>query len=168
MEVVQKLVNLKEMSANYRNTDEMRICALTRILTMMSVMKANHLSTNKLFNASSSGTLYVSVMSSDRFSFLLKGLTIDEKSIRSTFGQGNVGCLELKERTKRIHETNRNITCDNWFTFLPPTKSLLKTSYNVYLQTNLSGNCQIIQKRNSKMGKELTFTAGEYFILMGI
>lgn len=62
----------------------MEVWALIGILTLTAVMKDNHLSADELFNASFSGTRYVSVMSRERFDFLLRCLRMDDKSLRPT------------------------------------------------------------------------------------
>lgn len=86
VEMVQKRVNLKDISASYRDTNEMEIWALIGMLTLSAVMKDNHPSTDELFNVSY-GTRYVSVMSRERFEFLLRSLRIDDKLLRPNLRQ---------------------------------------------------------------------------------
>lgn len=51
-----------------------------------------------------------------------------------------LGEFYVKELTKTVHGTNRNITCDNWFTSVPLAKSLLKTPYNLTLVGTIRSN----------------------------
>ncbi|XP_045763663.1 piggyBac transposable element-derived protein 4-like [Maniola jurtina] len=224
VEMVRKRENLKEISASYRDTTETEIWALIGILTLTAVMKDNHLSAGELFNASFSGSRYVSVMSRERFEFLLRSLRMDDKSLRATHRQEDafipirkiweifinqcrlnyipgthltvdeqllgfrgrcpfrmyipnkpdkygikfpmicdastkymidaipylgkstktnglpLGEFYVKELTKTVHGSNRNITCDNWFTSVPLAKSLLKAPYNLTLVGTIRSN----------------------------
>lgn len=47
-------------------------------------MKDNHLATDELFDSTFSGTRYVSVMSKERFEFIVRCLRMDDKTLRST------------------------------------------------------------------------------------
>ncbi|XP_045450544.1 piggyBac transposable element-derived protein 4-like [Melitaea cinxia] len=222
--MLRKRVNIKEISASYRNTNVTEIWALIGILALTAVMKDNHLSTDELFDASFSGTRYVSVMSKERFEFLLRCLRMDDKSLRATLRQDDaflpvrkvwdifidqcrlnytpgtnltvdeqllgfrgrcpfrmyipnkpnkygikfpmlcdaatkymvnaipyigkstktnglpLGEFYVKELTKTVHGSNRNITCDNWFTSVPLAKTLLKSPYNLTMVGTIRSN----------------------------
>lgn len=224
VEIIRKREHLKEVSASYRDTNDTEIWALIGILTLTAVMKDNHLSADELFNASFSGTRYVSVMSRERFEFLLRCLRMDDKLLRPALRQDDafipvrkiweifinqcrlnyipgtnltvdeqllgfrgrcpfrmyipnkpnkygikfpmicdaatkymldaipylgrstktnglqLGEFYVKELTKTVHGTNRNITCDNWFTSVPLAKNLLKTPYNLTLVGTIRSN----------------------------
>lgn len=46
----------------------------------------------------------------------------------------------LKELSRPIHGTNRNITCDNWFTSIPVSKSLLAEPYKLTIVGTVRSN----------------------------
>lgn len=46
----------------------------------------------------------------------------------------------LKELSRPIHGTNRNITCDNWFTSVPAAKSLLLEPYKLTIVGTIRSN----------------------------
>ncbi|RVE45404.1 hypothetical protein evm_009922 [Chilo suppressalis] len=46
----------------------------------------------------------------------------------------------LKELSRPIHGTNRNITCDNWFTSVPAAKSLLLEPYKLTIVRTIRSN----------------------------
>ncbi|CAB3232682.1 unnamed protein product [Arctia plantaginis] len=224
VEMIIKRQNLKEISASYRDTNAMEVWSLIGILTLTAVMKDNHLSTDELFDASFSGTRYVSVMSRERFEFLLRCLRMDDKSLRPTLRSDDafvpvrniweifinqcrlnyvpgsnltvdeqllgfrgrcpfrmyipnkpdkygikfpmmcdastkymidaipylgkstktnglpLGEFYVKELTKTVHGTNRNVTCDNWFTSVPLAKNLLQTPYNLTIVGTIRSN----------------------------
>lgn len=224
VEMIIKRQNLKEISASYRDTNAMEVWALIGIFTLTAVMKDNHLSTDELFDASFSGTRYVSVMSRERFEFLLRCLRMDDKSLRPTLRSDDafvpvrniweifinqcrlnyvpgsnltvdeqllgfrgrcpfrmyipnkpdkygikfpmmcdastkymidaipylgrstktnglpLGEFYVKELTKTVHGTNRNVTCDNWFTSVPLAKNLLQTPYNLTIVGTIRSN----------------------------
>ncbi|CAK1589287.1 unnamed protein product [Parnassius mnemosyne] len=203
-------------SATFKDTSEDEIRALIGILVMTAMRKDNHMSTDELFDRSSS-TLYVSVMSRDRFDFLIRCLRMDDKNVRPVLrvndvftpvrkiwdmfinqctinynpgaqltideqllgfrgrcpfriyipnkpskyglklvmmcdigtkyminampylGKGTqtnglpLGEYYVKELTKPIHGSNRNVTCDNWFTSISLAKSLLQEPYKLTL-----------------------------------
>ncbi|CAH2101355.1 unnamed protein product [Euphydryas editha] len=81
--------------------------ALMGLLLLASVKKDNHLTSLELFEPTYSGTRYVSVMSRERFDFLLNCLRFDDKSTRD----------ERKERHKitasKAYEVKRCNTSDS-------------------------------------------------------
>ncbi|CAK1596514.1 unnamed protein product [Parnassius mnemosyne] len=50
------------------------------------------------------------------------------------------GEFYVKELSRPLHGTNRNITCDNWFTSVPLAKSLLQEPYKLTLVGTLRSN----------------------------
>lgn len=52
----------------------------------------------------------------------------------------------LKELSRPIHSNNRNITCDNWFTFIPISKSLLLEPYKLIITGTVRSDKQKIPK----------------------
>ncbi|CAK1589288.1 unnamed protein product [Parnassius mnemosyne] len=210
-------------SATFKDTSEDEIRALIGILVMTAMRKDNHMSTDELFDRSSS-TLYVSVMSRDRFDFLIRCLRMDDKNVRPVLrvndvftpvrkiwdmfinqctinynpgaqltideqllgfrgrcpfriyipnkpskyglklvmmcdigtkyminampylGKGTqtnglpLGEYYVKELTKPIHGSNRNVTCDNWFTSISLAKSLLQEPYKLTLVGTIRSN----------------------------
>lgn len=46
----------------------------------------------------------------------------------------------IKELSRPIHGTNRNVTCDNWFTSVPLAKSLLQEPYKLTLVGTIRSN----------------------------
>lgn len=52
----------------------------------------------------------------------------------------------LKKLSRLIHGTNRNITCDNWFTSIPATKSLLLGPYKLTVVGTVRLNKQEISE----------------------
>lgn len=211
------------ISATFRDTNDTEIRALIGILVMTAVRKDNHMSTDELFDRSSS-MIYVSVMSRDRFDFLIRCLRMDDKTIRPTLratdiftpmrkvwdlfidqcinnytpgehltideqllafrgrcsfrmyipnkpskygikivmvcdsgtsyminavpylGRGTetngvpLGEYYVKELTKPVHGSCRNITCDNWFTSIPLAQSLLQEPYKLTLVGTIRSN----------------------------
>lgn len=210
-------------SATFRDTCDDEIRALIGILVLTAMRKDNHLSTDELFERSSS-TLYVSVMSRDRFDFLIRCLRMDDKNLRPELRANDIfipvrkiwdmfinqciinyepgahvtvdeqllafrgrcpfrmyipnkpskyglklvmmcdsgtkymvnaipylgkgtqtnglpqGEYFVKELTKPIHGSNRNVTCDNWFTSIPLAKSLLQEPYKLTLVGTIRSN----------------------------
>lgn len=57
-----------------------------------------------------------------------------------------LGEYYVKELTKSIHGTKRNITMDNWFTSVPLAKSLLREPYKLTLVGTLRANKKEIPK----------------------
>lgn len=51
-----------------------------------------------------------------------------------------LGEFYVKKLSKTIHGTNRNITCDNWFTSVPLAKSLLQQPYKLTLVGTVRSN----------------------------
>lgn len=51
-----------------------------------------------------------------------------------------LGEFYVKELTKAFHGSNRNVTCDNWFTSVPLVKSLLRQPYNLTLVGTIRSN----------------------------
>nr|ADV17599.1 transposase [Agrotis ipsilon] len=224
VEMIVKRQNLIDISASYRDTNTMEMWALVGILTLTAVMKDNHLSTDELFDATFSGTRYVSVMSRERFEFLIRCMRMDDKTLRPTLRSddafipvrklweifinqcrlnyvpgGNLtvdeqllgfrgrcpfrmyipnkpdkygirfpmmcdaatkymidaipylgkstktnglplGEFYVKELTKTVHGTNRNVTCDNWFTSIPLAKNMLQAPYNLTIVGTIRSN----------------------------
>lgn len=58
----------------------------------------------------------------------------------------------VKELTKPLHGTNRNVTCDNWFTSVPLAKSLLREPYKLTLVGTIRSNKREIpeQMKNTR------------------
>ncbi|XP_055920499.1 piggyBac transposable element-derived protein 4-like [Eupeodes corollae] len=211
-------------SPTFRDTNPTELKAFIGILTLSAAMKDNHLSTVELFDSSFSGTRYVTVMSRDRFDFIIRCLRMDDKTLRpahrkqdpfipvrkvwdlfiaqckSNYSPGsNVtvdeqllgfrgrcpfrmyipnkpskygikipmmcdsgtsymlnampyigratntnglpqGEYYLKELSRPVHGTNRNITCDNWFTSIPATKSMLLAPYKLTIVGTVRSN----------------------------
>lgn len=209
--------------ATFRDTNEDEIRALIGILVMTAVRKDNHMSTDELFDRSSS-MVYVSVMSRDRFDILIRCLRMDDKSIRPAFRETDVfaparkvwdlfinqcvnnytpgahvtideqllgfrgrcpfrmyipnkpskygikilmmcdsgtkymingmpylgrgtqtnglplGEYYVKELSKPLHGSCRNITCDNWFTSIPLAQSLLQEPYKLTMVGTVRSN----------------------------
>lgn len=210
--------------ATFKDTTKAEVRALFGILTLSAAMKDNHLSTEELFDSSFSGTRYVTVMSRDRFDFLIRCLRFDDKSLRASLRQEDPfilirkvwelfitqrrlnytpgehvtideqllafrgrclfrmyipnklnkygikipmlcdsgtkymlnampyigratntnglpqGEFYVKELSRPLHGTNRNITCDNWFTSVPLAKSLLQVPYKLTLVGTIRSN----------------------------
>ncbi|CAK1579834.1 unnamed protein product [Parnassius mnemosyne] len=104
------------IKATFRDTSVTEVQALFAILTLSAAMKDNHLSTDELFDSSFSGT-------------------------RATNTNGMPqGEFYVKELSRHLHGTNRNITCDNWFTSVPLAKSLLQEPYKLTLVGTLRSN----------------------------
>lgn len=82
VEISHKGVNYSAASATIRPTDSIEIKALIGLLIMSAAMKDNHLTSLELFDSSYSGTRYISVMSRERFDFLLNCLRFDDKISR--------------------------------------------------------------------------------------
>lgn len=211
-------------SATFRDTVDIEIRALIGILVLSSAMKDNHLSTEELFDSTFSGTRYVSVMSRERFDFLIRCLRMDDKTLRpalrtedpyipvrkvwdllisqcknnyipgphltideqllafrgrcpfrmyipnkpSKYGikipmicdsgtkyminaipyigkATNTNGLPqgeyyVKELSRTVHGSCRNVTCDNWFTSVPLAKSLLQEPYKLTLVGTIRSN----------------------------
>lgn len=51
-----------------------------------------------------------------------------------------LGEFYVKKLSQTIHGSNRNITCDNWFTSIPLAKSLLQKPYNLTLVGTIRSN----------------------------
>lgn len=51
-----------------------------------------------------------------------------------------LGEFYVKELTKTVHGSNRNVTCDNWFTSVPLAKILLRQPYNLTLVGTIRSN----------------------------
>lgn len=77
----QKYTSNPNLSTVSETTPE-EINALLGLLVMSAAMKDNHLSTEELFDPTFSGSRYVSVMSRNRFDFLLNCLRFDDKTTR--------------------------------------------------------------------------------------
>lgn len=62
------------------------------------------------------------------------------------------GEFYVKELSKSVHGTNRNITCDNWFTSVPLAKSLLQEPYKLTLVGTIRSNKREIpdQMKNTR------------------
>lgn len=231
-------ISLKRKSmtvATFRETNEEEIRALIGILIMTAVRKDNHMSTDELFDRSSS-MVYVAVMSRDRFDFLIRCLRMDDKSIRPTLrtndvftpirriwdifinqcinnytpgahvtideqllgfrgrcpfrmyipnkpskygikilmmcdsgtkymvngmpylGRGTqtngvpLGEYYVKELSKPLYGSCRNITCDNWFTSIPLAKNLLQEPYKLTIVGTVRSNKREIpeEMKNSR------------------
>lgn len=210
-------------NATFKNTNSVEIRALIGILSLSAAMRDNHLSTDELFDTTFSGSRYISVMSRDRFDFLIRCLRMDDRSLRPpgredpfipfrkiwdlfiaqcrmnyspgscvTIGEQllafcgrcpfrmyipnkpskygikipmmcdsgtkyminampyigkatNTNGLPLgeyyvKELSRPIHGTNRNITCDNWFSSVPLAKQLLLEPYKLTLVGTIRSN----------------------------
>ncbi|GBP63866.1 PiggyBac transposable element-derived protein 4 [Eumeta japonica] len=58
----------------------------------------------------------------------------------------------VKELSKPVHGTNRNITCDNWFTSVPLAKTLLQDPYKLTLVGTIRSNKREIpeQMKNTR------------------
>lgn len=209
--------------ATFRDTNDDEIRALFGILVMTAVRKDNHMSTDELFDRSSS-MMYVSVMSRERFDFLIRCLRMDDKTIRPALRENDVfapvrkiwdlfiyqcihnytpgahltideqllgfrgrcpfrmyipnkpskygikilmmcdsgtkymingmpylgrgtqtngvplGEFYVKELSKPVHGSCRNITCDNWFTSIPLAKSLLQEPYKLTIVGTVRSN----------------------------
>lgn len=71
--------------------------------------------------------------------YMINAMSYIEKAINTNgLPQGE---FYVKELSKTVHDTNRNITCDNWFTSVPLIKSLLQEPYKhtlvgLYIQTS--------------------------------
>ncbi|KAG6438978.1 hypothetical protein O3G_MSEX000379 [Manduca sexta] len=61
-----------------------------------------------------------------------------------------LGEFYVKELTKTIHGSNRNVTCDNWFTSVPLAKNLLKQPYNLTLVGTIRSNKREIPEELKK------------------
>lgn len=96
-------------SATFRDTNEDEIYAFFGILVMTAVRKDNHMSTDDLFDRSLS-MVYVSVMSRDRFDFLIRCLRMDDKSIRPTLRENDVFTPVRKIWDLFIHQCIQNYT----------------------------------------------------------
>nr|ABZ85926.1 transposase [Macdunnoughia crassisigna] len=95
--------------ATFRDTNEDEIYAFFGILVMTAVRKDNHMSTDDLFDRSLS-MVYVSVMSRDRFDFLIRCLRMDDKSIRPTLRENDVFTPVRKIWDLFIHQCIQNYT----------------------------------------------------------
>lgn len=62
-------------TATFKDTNSEEIRALIGILTLSAALKNNHLSTDKLFNSTYSGTRFTATMSRDRFDFLIRRMS---------------------------------------------------------------------------------------------
>ncbi|XP_022825805.1 uncharacterized protein LOC111355922 isoform X1 [Spodoptera litura] len=82
VEMSSKRQNKRKISATERDTTNLEIRAFIGILVLTAAMKDNHLSVNELFDPTFSGTRYISVMSKQRFEFLISCLRMDDKSLR--------------------------------------------------------------------------------------
>lgn len=84
IEMISKRQNLGKITATHKYTTDLEIRAFIGLLTLTAVMKDNHLSTDELFDPTFSGTRYISVMSKERFEFLVRCLRMDDKTLRPT------------------------------------------------------------------------------------
>lgn len=71
-----------------------------------------------------------------------------------------LGEYYLKELSRPIHGTNRNITCDNWFTSIPVAKSLLLEPYKLTVVGTVRSNKREIPEelkntRSRKVGTSM-------------
>lgn len=82
VEISQKIEKYSTVSATTQPTNATEIEALIGLLVLTAAMKDNHLSSKELFDPAFSGTRYVTVMSKDRFDFLLNCLRFDDKVTR--------------------------------------------------------------------------------------
>ncbi|CAH2108113.1 unnamed protein product [Euphydryas editha] len=82
MEISTKREKYAAKTATVSETCADEIYALIGLLLLSARKKDNHLTTAELFDSSESGTKYISVMSKDRFDFLLNCLRFDDKSTR--------------------------------------------------------------------------------------
>ncbi|XP_045505028.1 piggyBac transposable element-derived protein 4-like [Colias croceus] len=62
-----------------------------------------------------------------------------------------LGEFYVKELTKAVHGSNRNVTCDNWFTSVPLAKNLLRQPYNLTLVGTIRSNKREIPDELKKM-----------------
>ncbi|XP_067629492.1 piggyBac transposable element-derived protein 4-like [Eurosta solidaginis] len=210
-------------AAQRKETNNEEIEALIGMLALTAAMKDNHLTSTELFDPSCSGSKYLSIMTHNRFRFLMSCLRFDDKSVRihltadklapirkawdifiqkcrenytpgpymtideqlisfrgrcgfkmyipnkpSNYGlkvvmmcdsgtkymvdakpylgkgsiNSNLPLAEnyVKELTKSIYGTNRNVTMDNWFTSVSLAKSLLKEPHKLTLVGTLRSN----------------------------
>lgn len=72
----------KDKTATIASTCEEELTALFGLLLLSAAKKDNHLTSLELFDPTFSGTRYISVMSRERFDFLLNCLRFDDKSTR--------------------------------------------------------------------------------------
>lgn len=236
VEMISKRQKVGKITATHRDVTDLEIHAFIGLLTLTAVMKDNHLSTDELFDPTFSGTRYISVMSKERFEFIVRSLRMDDKTLRPTLRSNDafvparniwevfikqcqmnyipgsevtideqllgfrgrcpfrmyipnkpdkygikfpmmcdatskymidadpyigrstntggvpLGEYYIKKLSKTIHGSNRNITCDNWFTSVPLAKSLLQQPYNLTLVGTLRSNKREIpeQLKNSR------------------
>ncbi|CAB3260812.1 unnamed protein product [Arctia plantaginis] len=73
----------KESIATISLTCEEELTALLGLLLLSAAKKDNHLTSLELFDPTFSGSRYISVMSRERFDFLLNCLRFDDKSTRN-------------------------------------------------------------------------------------
>lgn len=73
----------KQKNATVSSTCEVELTALLGLLLLSAAKKDNHLTSLELFDPTFSGTRYISVMSRERFDFLLNCLRFDDKSTRN-------------------------------------------------------------------------------------
>jgi hypothetical protein len=73
----------EKTAATISATCEEELTALIGLLLLSAAKKDNHLTSLELFDPTSSGTRYISVMSRDRFDFLLNCMRFDDKSTRN-------------------------------------------------------------------------------------
>lgn len=237
VEMVSKRQKVGKITATHRDVTVLEIRAFIGLLTLTAVMKHNHLSTDELFDPTFSSTRYVSVMSKERFKFIVRCLRMDNKTLRSTLrpndafvparnvwelfikqcqinyipgsevtideqllgfrgrcpfriyipnkpdkygikflmmcdatskymidadpyigrstntGGVPLGEFYIKKLSQTIHGSNRNITCDSWFTSIPLAKSLLQQPYNLTLVGSIRSNKREIpeQLMNSRL-----------------
>ncbi|CAK1591697.1 unnamed protein product [Parnassius mnemosyne] len=62
-----------------------------------------------------------------------------------------LGEFYVKELTKAVHGSNRNVTCDNWFTSVPLAKNLLRQPYNLTLVGTIRSNKREIPEELKRM-----------------
>lgn len=244
VEMISKRQKVGKITATHRDVTDLEIRAFIGLLTLTAVMKHNNLSTDELFDPTFSGTRYISVMSKERFKFIVRCLRMDDKTLRSILRPNdafvparnvwelfikqcqinyipgsevtideqllgfrgrcpfriyipnkpakygikfpmmcdatskyminadpylgrstNTGGLPLgefyvKKLSQTIHGSNRNITCDSWFTSIPLTKSLLPQPYNLTLVGSIRSDKreipeQLMNSRSRPVGSSM-------------
>ncbi|GBP74980.1 PiggyBac transposable element-derived protein 4 [Eumeta japonica] len=81
-EIEIRSTKYKDKTATIAPTCEEELTALFGLLLLSAAKKDNHLTSLELFDPVFSGTRYISVMSRERFDFLLNCLRFDDKSTR--------------------------------------------------------------------------------------
>ncbi|KAK3891516.1 hypothetical protein Pcinc_004606 [Petrolisthes cinctipes] len=83
---------------------------------------------------------------------------IGKEQTRLTAGVG-LGHYYTKELTRPYHHTNRNVTTDNWFTFVPLVTDLLQSCGMTLVGTLKANKQELPQKMKSKEDREPGTTA---------